>query len=177
MPTDQMMSELGKHWDIPAQCKFNDVIRRSGDLIFFQNQIFSVIYSPIPHKYTFMYWWYIQKIKVSWIMPDEAKKLIFLTQKLITWCTNYQLITSSTSDIQIKTDWWICSGQVLCQVSWIIKNLLCEFWGDTYSFVLMDIVWIYMDIMKLMPTTTRQDLVADVFFQRTAIAKSLDILY
>ena len=41
----------------------------------------------------------------------------------------------------------------------------------------MDIVWIYMDIMKLMPTTTRQDLVADVFFQRTAIAKSLDILY
>ena len=28
----------------------------------------------------------------------------------------------------------------------------------------MDIVWIYMDIMKLMPITTRQDLVADVFF-------------
>ena len=55
------------------------------------------------------------------------------------WCTNYQLITSSTSDIQIKTDRWICSGQVLCQVSWIIKNLLREFWGD----VLMDIVWIY----------------------------------
>ena len=143
---------------------------------FFQSQIFSVKHVPCHNTYIFMYWLYIQKIIVSWIMPDEAKKLNFLTQKLITWCTNYQLITSSTSDIQIKTDWWICSGQVLCQVSWIIKKLFREFWGDTYSFVLMDIVWIYMDIMKLMPITTRQDLVADVFFQRTAIAKSLAIL-
>ena len=33
-----------------------------------------------------------------------------------------------------------------------------------------------MDIMKLMPITTRQDLVADVFFQRTAVAKSLAII-
>ena len=53
------------------------------------------------------------------------------------------------------------------------KNLLREFWGDTYSFVLMDIVWIYMDIMKLMPITTRQDLVADGFVHRTTVAKSL----
>ena len=68
------------------------------------------------------------------------------------------------------------SGQVLCQVSWIIKNLLREFWGDTYSFVLMDIVWIYMDIMKLMPIMARQDLVADGFLHRTAVARSLAFL-
>ena len=129
---------------------------------FFQSQIFSVKHVPYHNKYIFMYWLYIQKIKVSWTS-------MYLTQKLITWCTNYQLITSSTSDIQIKTDRWICIGQVLCQVSWIIKNLLREFWGD----VLMDIVWIYMDIMKLMPITTRQDLVADGFLHRTAVAKSL----
>ena len=112
-------------------------------------------------------------------MPDEAKKLNFFNTKVdhvMHKLPADYVINLSTSDIQIKTDCWICSGQVLCQVSWIIKNLLREFWGDTYSFVLMDIVWIYMDIMKLMPITTRQDLVADVFFQRTAVAKSLAIL-
>ena len=80
-------------------------------------------------------------------MPDEAKKLIFFNTKV------------DHVMHKLPADYVINLG------------------GDTYSFALMDIVWIYMDIMKLMPTTTRQDLVADVFFQRTAIAKSLDILY
>ena len=172
MKSIPILTQLSKCWDFLWDFRFNDVIPRSRDLIFFQSQIFSVKHVPCHNKYIFMYWLYTQKIKVSWIMPDEAKKLNFF----IMWCTNYQLITSSTSDIQIKTDRWICSGQVLCQVSWIIKNLLREFWGDTYSFVLMDIVWIYMDIMKLMPITTRQDLVADGFLHRTAVAKSLAFL-
>ena len=48
-PTDQMMWELGKHWDIPAQCKFNDVIRRSGDLIFFpKSNILCDLHVPYP---------------------------------------------------------------------------------------------------------------------------------
>ena len=105
-------------------------------------------------------------------MPDEAKKLNFFNTKVD------HVMHKLPADYVINLGYTnqICSGQVLCQVSWIIKNLLREFWGDTYSFVLMDIVWIYMDIMKLMPITTRQDLAADVFFQRTAIAKSLAIL-
>ena len=53
------------------------------------------------------------------------------------WCTNYQLITSSTSDTQIKTDRWICSGQVLCQVSWLIKKLIAWILGR-YIFICID---------------------------------------
>ena len=55
MPTDQMMSKLGKHWDIPAQCKFNDVIRRSGDLIFFpKSNILCDLQSHIPQIYIYV---------------------------------------------------------------------------------------------------------------------------
>ena len=55
MPTDQMMWELGKHWDIPAQCKFNDVIRRSGDLIFFpKSNILCDLQSHTPQIYIYV---------------------------------------------------------------------------------------------------------------------------
>ena len=58
MPTDQMMWELGKHWDIPAQCKFNDhddVIRRSGDLIFFpKSNILCDLQSHTPQIYMYV---------------------------------------------------------------------------------------------------------------------------
>ena len=110
-PTDQMMWELGKHWDIPAQCKFNDVIRRSGDLIFFfKVKYYLWLHVSYHHKYTYMYWLYIQKIKVSWIMTDEAKKVLKNLHKLITWCTNY-VINSCTSEMP---SWIFWSDQVVC---------------------------------------------------------------
>ena len=60
-------------------------------------------------------------------MPDEAKKLHFLTQidqVMHKLPADYVINQLSTSDTQIKTDQWICSGQVLCQVSWLIKKLI-----------------------------------------------------
>ena len=67
-----------------------------------------------------MYWLYIQKIKVSWIMTVEAKKFCKNVHKLIAWCTNY-VINSCASEMP---SWIFWSGPVVCQVSWLIKKLL-----------------------------------------------------
>ena len=84
-------------------------------------------------------------------MPDEAKKLNFFNTKvdhvMHKLPADYVINLGYTNQNRLLD----LQRPSLCQVSSIIKNLLREFWGDTYSFVLMDIVWIYMDIMKLMP--------------------------
>ena len=77
-----ILIQLSKCWDFLWDFRFNDVIPRSCDQIFFQSQIFSVKHVPYHNKYIFMYWLYIQKIIVSWIMPDEAKKLNFFNTKV-----------------------------------------------------------------------------------------------
>ena len=110
-------------------------------------------------------------------MPDEAKKLNFFNTKvdhvMHKLPADYVINLGYTNQNRLLD---LQRPSFVASFMDNYKNLLREFWGDTYSFVLMDIVWIYMDIMKLMPITTRQDLVADVFFQRTAVAKSLAIL-
>ena len=74
MSTDQMMWELGKHWDIPAQCKFNDVIRRSGDLIFFpKSNILCELQFHTPQIY--MYVLIIHTEDKSFLDYDRSQKV------------------------------------------------------------------------------------------------------
>ena len=130
---------------------------------------------PIPQQICINYIY--TKYKISWIMPDEAKSWIFLTQiDHVMHKLRLQFLRLRYANQNRLMD--ICSGQVLCQVSWLIKKTFSWILGR-YIFICIDghcVDKIYMDIMKLMPITTRQDLVADGFLHQTAIAKSLAFL-
>ena len=79
----------------------------------------------------------VQKIKVSWIMPDEAKKLNFFNTN---WSRDAQITSWLRHQPRIhkskQTDWF-AAAKVLCQVSWLIKKLIAWILGR-YIFICID---------------------------------------
>ena len=156
MKSIAILTQLSKCWDFLWDFRFNDVIPRSCDQIFFKVMIFSVKHVPYHNKYIFMYWLYIQKIIVSWIMPDEAKKLNFFNTKVDHMMhklpADYVINLGYTNQNRLMD---LQRPSFVPSFIWIIKNLLREFWGDTYIhlywWTLCGYIWILWNWCQSQP--------------------------